>query len=295
MYNNLSKGMTNKVLKGALEGAFGAGGYAVPLLYGVDSALAQEKVANKKLAGLPAAAEAQLKGEKLRAAADVERRQIDPDSNNIYRARWDAMRTGLGQDNTGLIARRVFDGPLGQQVLKDLEGMTAGAMREKYNDKVVIERAIQMVQSGVLTIDQATVNVTSMYRSVAGYNNFINKYEAVGLLPQDGYFTTLGSGPAISSLGAHIRAFPFLGDAEAIRKAGGAKVENLTAGTEKKTVPGLDLTDPASVRRLLLGEMIADRIVSTVSSGKNLPDFRAGNAPFRGADDQVPTTTPEKP
>lgn len=293
IHTQLGQNNPSKVLKATLDSAFGVGGYAAGAYSTAKNTFnaamqgivpGQGGKPNKEFQKMSPAQAAGKIGEMVRDEATAQMLSIDPrDDTNMYRADWNAMATAPGAS--------VFRGPIGQQVLGDVKKLTTAEARRTYNDKIVLERAVQMVKSGVITIDQATEELGSLFAGAAKFNNATKKYESIGLLPQTSYMSTLRSNPSIGSFRAAVAAFPFLGDAEEIRKRSGVKINNLAeqATPGKSVAPGVDMTDPAIVRRVLLGEMIAER-VATISS---VPPPQLNR--MAGADPLTTNTTPEQP
>ena len=288
LHTQAMQGATNPVLKASLDSAFGIGGYAAGALNVARTTFNAQKQANKKYQGLTPSKEAEEIGNMTRMQADTQMLSIDPrDDTNMYRADWNAMAT--------VPSASIFRGPIGQQVLGDVKKLTTAEARRTYNDKIVLERATQMIKSGVLTIDQATEEISSMFNGAVKFNNSTKKYEAVGLLPQTSYMSTLRS----SGIGAGAATMRALSNAAfgGNRQISGTEIKNLAEQTVpgQSMVTGVDLTDPAVVRRTLLGEMIAERVTNIAQVQR--PNVMA-TAPFAGAAGADPLTTntsPEKP
>lgn len=291
MYSQMGRNVPNEVLRNTFSAAFETGpdnvpGYAVGALTAGKMQFAANKAANKKYQGLSAAQESELIGAHMRMEADKQREGIDPrDPANMYRADWNAMSTVKGT--------KIFSGPIGKQVATDVGKLTANEARRTYNDKIVLERATQLVKAGVITIDQASEELASMFDSAVKFNNLTKKYEAIGLLPQVGYNSTI-SGSAIGPGTATIRAFSnaaFGGN----QQIAGTEIRETDPRAPNTSVP---LNDPSIVRRILLGELIQDRVATMALAPKPTgPQFNSmvGTQGATGADPLTTNTPPEQP
>ena len=194
----------------------------------------------------------------------------------MYRANWLAMAANK---------EAIFKGPIGQQVYKDLMTDTSAESKRNFNDVNVIERATQLVESGVITVDAAAKKLASMFSGAVAHNNRINNYEAVGLSPQGSYLSTIGVGFS-NFMG---RMFPSRVGSWASQKT----VTELPQGVSsdpriKQAVVSVDLTSESTVRRLLLGELVAGR-VQTLKETVPAASLRAAAG---GSDSQI--TGPEQ-
>lgn len=283
LHTQAAQGLKNPVLKEALDSAFGVGGYASGALGVATTTFMAAKLTDKKYANLPPAKEAEIIGNYVRQQAYQQLLSIDPrDETNMYRANWVAMAT--------VPSASVFRGPIGKQVLKDVTTATSQEAKKAVNDKLVIERAAQLVKSKALTADQAAAEVTSMFTGAAKFNNTVKKYDAIGLLPQTGYLSTIGSssiGPGVASL-RNITNIAGLTN----KPTSGLDVTNRAEGlnpANREIAPGVDLTDQAVVRRLLLGELIVDRVINLQAGGPGAVQL---NRQLAGDYDPLTVNTP---